>query len=264
MNNLLLGLHELFKSRTLFSQAGALGWHDVRQRYRRTVLGPFWLTISTAILILTMGLVFTHVYNSKAAEYIPFLAVSLILWGFFSTVINEGCELFISSESIIKQLPISLLMYLYRMMWRNVVIFGHNIIILPFIAFIFGIQPNIFILFAIPGLILMILNLSWICIVLAIVCSRYRDLIRIVSSLLQILVYVTPIMWMPSFLPANIQVYLVQSNPLFHIFDIVRSPLLGQVPATLSWIVSLSCCVFGWIFALILFGKYKNKIVFWI
>src|SRR5947208_84479 len=84
-----------------FSFVGMLGWQDVRQRYRRSALGPFWLTISMGVMIGTIGLVFGQIFNSPMKEYLPFLTVGMILWTFISAVLLEGCSGFIAAEGII-------------------------------------------------------------------------------------------------------------------------------------------------------------------
>ena len=91
-----------------FSLIGTLGWQDVRQRYRRSSIGAFWLTISMGVMIGTIGIVFGQIFKSPMNEFLPFLSVGLILWGFISTVITEGCSGFIAGEAVIKQLPIPL------------------------------------------------------------------------------------------------------------------------------------------------------------
>jgi lipopolysaccharide transport system permease protein len=110
----------------------------------------------------------------------------------------------------------------------------------------------------------MITNLGWIALVLGIVCARYRDLPQIVNSVLQILIYLTPIMWMPQSISDGLGFYLVQLNPIFHFFDIVRAPLLGYSPENISWIVSITIALFGWIMTLFFYGRYKQRIVFWL
>jgi len=118
--------------------AGMLGWQDVRQRYRRSALGPFWLTISMGVMIGTIGVVFGSIFHSPMAEFLPFLATGLILWGFLSAVVTEGCMGFIGAEGIIKQLPIPLFVHILRMIWRNMIIFAHNIVILPIVFLAVG------------------------------------------------------------------------------------------------------------------------------
>ena len=246
------------------NQGCALGWHDIKQKYRRAVLGPFWITFSMAILIVTMGLVFNRIYGTKLDEFFPFLAISLILWNFCSSTVTEGCESYTASESLIKQLPLPMYLYLIRMLWRNVIILCHNIIIFPIVFILLNIELNKNLFLCIPGFILLFLNLAWVVTILSTICTRYRDLTRIVVSGLQVIVYLTPIMWMPSFLTGKMHFYLVTLNPIFHIFDVVRAPLLATHPSSLSWIVSLTCALLGWIITVPVYKNNHKKIIFWL
>lgn len=245
-------------------QVGVLGWQDVRQRYRRSALGPFWLTISMAILIATVGLVFSQVYRISTREYLPFLACGIILWGFISTTVSEACQSFIGAEAIIKQLPIPLFVHVLRVLWRNVLILGHNFVIFPIVLIYFSLDINKHIIFVIPGFLLLLINLAWVSLIIGIVCARYRDLPQIINSALQILIFLTPIMWMPNSISERIGFYLVQLNPLYHLLDLVRAPLLRQSPSSASWVVVILMGIIGWLATLYMYARYKNRIVFWL
>ena len=241
-----------------------LGWQDVRQRYRRSALGPFWLTISMGVMIGTIGIVFGQIFKTPMHEFLPFLAAGMILWSFISAVIMEGCSGFIAAESIIKQLPIPLFVHILRMLWRNVLILLHNIVILPlvFIAVGRGIGPEI--LLAVPGFVLLLVNLSWVSLLLGVLCARYRDLPQIVGSALQVVFYLTPIMWMPGHLPQRAGAYLLDLNPVYHLRTVVRDPLLGTVPSATSWLVAGGLGVVGWCLATLMYGRYKRRIAYWL
>ena len=247
-----------------YEQVGVLGWQDVRQRYRRSALGPFWLTVSMAILIGTVGLVFSQVYRVSTREFLPFLACGMILWGFISATVSEACHSFIGAEGIIKQLPIPLFVHVLRVIWRNIIILAHNFVIFPIVLVSFSLGVNESIFFVIPGFILLLINLAWVSLALGIVCARYRDLPQMVSSALQILIFLTPIMWMPNSLSERMGFYLVQLNPLFHLLDVVRAPLLGQSPELVSWAVVTAIAIVGWLGTLQMYARYKNRIVFWL
>lgn len=241
-----------------------LGWHDLRQRYRRSALGPFWLTISMGVMIGTIGIVFGQIFNSPMQDYLPFLASGIILWAYISTVLNEGCVAFIASDAVIKQLNLPFFVHISRMIWRNFLIFSHNIVILP-LVFVTVSKPLSFVaLLSIPGLLLLTINLAWMAFMLAVLCTRYRDLSQIVTSILQVLFYLTPIMWMPQLVPARANLFLLDANPMHHLLDIVRAPILGSYPSMLSWTVAIGLAVIGWIFALIFFGLYKKRIAYWL
>jgi len=237
---------------------------DIRQRYRRSTLGPFWLTISTGVMIACLGLIFGKIFKAPASEFLPFLASGLILWGFIAQVISESTEVFITSEAIIKQLQIPYFCHVLRLVARNVYILFHNLLILPLVYITFSIRPTLDMLLFIPGLILLIINLLWICLTLGVICTRFRDLTQVVNSCLQIAFYVTPIIWMPSLLPARASVMLLDTNPFYHFLEIVRSPLLNQAPSVLNWTVSIVITILGWAFTLSLFNRYRNRVAYWL
>ena len=243
---------------------GILGWQDVRQRYRRSMLGPFWLTISMGVMIGTIGIVFGSLFNVSMTEFLPSLASGIILWGFISSVINEGCASFTASDAIIKQLPIPLFVHVLRMTWRNMIILGHNLLIMPvvFIAVGKAVEPVIFV--SLAGFALLAVNLLWVALILGSVCARYRDLPQIVGSVLQVLFYLTPIMWMPQSLPKAAAVYLLDFNPAYHLLEIVRAPLLGHLPSAVNWGVSGAMAVSGWAVAVLVYGRCRRRIAYWL
>jgi lipopolysaccharide transport system permease protein len=243
---------------------GVLGWQDVRQRYRRSALGPFWITLSMGVMIATIGIVFGQIFKSPLEEFLPFLTIGMVLWSFIAAVVTEGCTGFIAAEGIIKQLPLPLFIHIMRMIWRNFIIFGHNIVIFPLVLLAVGKPLGWVALVSIPGLALLILNLAWIVLLLAILCARYRDLPQIVASVLQVVFYLTPIMWLPKLLPSRAGMYLLDGNPMFHLLEIARAPLLGQLPTSANWIAAAAMAVLGWGFALFVFGRYRRRIAYWL
>lgn len=259
-----IALRDIVAAARRYPLVGMLGWQDVRQRYRRSALGPFWLTISMGVMIGTIGVVFGQIFNAPMTEFLPFLAAGMIMWAFMSSVISEGCTGFISAEGIIKQLPIPLFVHLLRMIWRNVLILGHNLVILPLVFLAVGKPLSLVALLSVPGFFLVAVNLAWVALILAVLCARYRDLPQIVGSILQVVFYLTPIMWMPSLLPQRAALYLLELNPIFHLLEIVRAPLLGQLPSVTNWLVSSVLALIGWGLALAIYGRYKRRIAYWL
>ena len=250
-----------FKEYYLF---GMLGWQDVLQRYRRSSLGPFWITISMGVMIGTIGLVFGAIFKSPMQVFLPFLAVGLIFWNYIISTLMEGCSSFVTYEAIIKQLPIPLIVHVARVIWKNTIILFHNLLILP-VMFLLLLKPlSLQMLLVIPGFILLVLNVSWVSLFFGLVCSRYRDLPQIISSILQIVFYLTPIVWMPSLLPDRYGLALLNLNPIYHLIEVVRAPVLGSNPSTTNWIVSICLMILGWIFTLIFYGRYKSRVAFWV
>lgn len=249
----------------IFGLAGMLGWQDVRQSYRRSALGPFWITIGMAVQILTMGLVFGLIFKAEISEYVPFLATSIIFWGLISTSINDGCNTFIASEAMIKQLNLPHVQYAVRTVWRNLVSAGHNLVILPIVLLCFWRFPGWALAGLIPGLIILVLNVGWVVWLLGMLSARFRDMPPIVASLTTIAFYVTPVMWYPKLIENNELAHvLLGLNPLYHWLQIVRLPILGQWPTLENWGLAIFSACIGWAVTLIVFKRYKNMIAYWV
>ncbi len=237
---------------------------DIKQRYRRSTLGPFWITISTGVIIMALGYVFGNIYKSAFSVFFPFLASGMIFWSFISTTISGSTQVFTGASSLITQLSLPLFVHVLRLIVRNFYILLHNLVILPIVFIIVKASIGFNLLFIIPGFILLVINLMWIALAVGIICTRYRDLTPIVESILRLCFYITPIMWMPSMMKARVGELIMTLNPLLHLIDLVRSPLLNQCPTMLNWSVGLGLAVFGWIATLILFNKYKKRIAYWL
>lgn len=240
------------------------GWQDIRQRYRRSVLGPFWITVSMAVMIAALGIVFGAVLKSPMESYLPFLTIGLIMWTFMSTVVTEGCTAFTSVEGMIRQMPIPFFVYVLRMYWRNTIILGHNLLIYPFVCLILGKSISLTALWAIPGFAVVSLNLLWIAVCCAVFCTRFRDVTQIIGSLVQVAFYISPIIWMPAALPARAANMILEPNPIYHMLAVIRDPILGVTPVMLNWTVTIGMACVGWLFALWLLGRARHRIAYWL
>ena len=237
---------------------------DIRQRYRRSTLGPFWITISTAVMVACIGLIFGRLFKSPMQEFLPFITSGLIIWNFISATISDATTVFVNAEAIIKQLPLPLFLHVIRMVARNCYIFFHNILIYPFVCVFVDKSLTLTGFLVLPGFILLVINLMWLSLLISIVCTRFRDMPQIVLSLLQIAFYVTPIIWMPSSLKGKAGTLILDPNPFYHLIEIVRAPLLNVPPSLLNWIVALSLAIVGWMVTLILYNRYKQRISYWL
>ncbi len=242
-----------------------LGWQDSRQAYRRSAVGPFWLTIGMAVQIVTMGLVFGLIFKTEVAEYLPFLAASIIFWGLISASINDGCLTFISSEAMIKQLNVPHYQYVVRTVWRNLVSAGHNLVILPIVLLVFWRFPGWTLIGLIPGLVILVLNIGWVVWLLGMMSSRFRDMPPIVASVMTIAFYVTPVLWYPKLIENNYLAHLLLGlNPMYHWLQIVRLPIMGQWPTWENWGLALLSAGIGWVITLVAYKKYRNMIAYWV
>jgi ABC-type polysaccharide/polyol phosphate export permease len=242
---------------------GRLGWRENKRRYRRTVFGPFWTTVSLAMFVVALCLVWSNLWHNDPKAYLPFLTSGMLCWVLFSTICNDGCAGFVGSEALIKQVRISYTLLACATVWRNVIVFFHNLSVFVLICIYAGVSITWATLLTVPGLLLLSINGLWVAILLGVVCARYRDVQQLVSNLLQISLFLTPIFWSADQLTGRASM-LADYNPLYHLIAIVRDPLLGQAPAALHWIIVAIMAVLGWAFTIYLMGKFRHRIAYWL
>ncbi|QGQ25186.1 ABC transporter permease [Gimesia benthica] len=239
-----------------------LAWFDIRIRYRRSKIGPFWITISMAIFIIALGVVYSKLFNVPPEEYLPNLAAGYLFWTLIAVVLSESPTIFIENAAYLKDMKINLLIFVFRSLARNTIIFLHNALFIMFVTFYFGIWPTWQTLLVLPGLILVLLNLFWITLFLGIVGARYRDLAPIIQSMVQVLFFVSPITWLPKLVGANS--WVVNYNPIAYFLDLTRSPILNQTPDLNSWMITAGICIAGFAVSILLYAAKRDRIVYWI
>jgi len=239
-----------------------LSLNEMRRRYKRTVLGPAWMTVSLLIFASAMSVVWAGLWNQKVSEFLPFLLSGLVPWTMISGVIGESTGVFLGGEGLIKnqQFPYSVLTY--GVTARNVLIFFHNIVGYLIIALICGVTLSPATLLLVPGLILVIANCSWISLLVATFCLRFRDFQQIVASLLQIAVFVTPIFWNASQIQGK-RAIIVHANVLHHMVELLRRPLLGEMPDLISYLVCTASAILGWWFTFRLYCSKRHRLPYW-
>jgi ABC-2 type transport system permease protein len=247
---------------------GHLAWQDIRQRYRRSVLGPIWITISMAVTAVALGVLYAGLFQNDLSVQLPYILVGFIVWAFISGCISEGSEVFITNEGLIKQLPAPLSVHVYRLVWRQVLFFAHNMIVYAVMFVIFPQPLGWTSLTVFPALVLLAVNGAWVALLLGIVTTRFRDMAPITQSLVQLLFFLTPIVWIYQDLLDNPAVAgrarLVEFNPLLHFIEIVRQPLLGEEQHLRHWIVVLVITVVGWALTFAVVRRFRSRVAYWV
>lgn len=240
----------------------SMGWQDIKQRYRRSMLGPFWLTLSMAIMIGALGFLYGQLFGIELSTYMPFLTLGFIIWGFISSVITEGCSSLIAAEGYIRQVRLPFTLHVLRSVWRNLIMLAHNAVVFVPVIIIFQIWPGWSALLIVPGMVLLIINAVWITLLLGAVCARFRDIAPIAASLVQVAFFLTPIIWMPELLRER--VVFAEANPFYHFVEMLRAPLLGVVPQMQTYNVVIGVTVAGWAVTWLFFRRFRCRLAYWI
>jgi lipopolysaccharide transport system permease protein len=235
---------------------------DIKKRYRRSTLGPIWLTLSSAIQILTISFLSSFLFNSSLQRSLPFVCAGMLFWGMISQMINDGTNLFLSTSSYLIQIKRPLSLFVIQAIWRNMIVLGHNSVIYIVIAIILVVIPGPAILIWPLGFILDLLCLSWMMLFLAVVSVRYRDVPVMIQNILGIVFWFTPLMYFPEQLGQK--QYIVEYNPLTHMIALLRAPLIGSFPTVENWLVALCVAVLGWIATFLFFARFRARVVYWL
>jgi lipopolysaccharide transport system permease protein len=241
-----------------------LGFQEVKQINRRSRLGQWWITLGTATLIGTIGFVFGLIFRVDVQTYLPYLAIGIVLWNYLSGQLSEASFVLIQSEALIKQLTLSPWVYATKVSAKMILLFGHNLLIIPVVLLATGNYPTLAILLLLVAVPVIVLTLNSLGMLIAIVSLRFRDVPPMVGSILNVLFYLTPVMWFADSIKSSLAHFLLGLNPFYHLVQIFRLPLLGELPTPENWLISISMCVVVSITANLVVARNRKRLVFWI
>lgn len=240
----------------------ALGTNDIVSRYRGSILGPFWITLTTAVFVAGIGLVYAKLMHVSLDNYLPWLATGVVVWGFINQSIQESADAFIAASAALRQTSIPLAVFIWRVIWRNLLTLVHQAPVLLGVALVFHYLTRINLPMAVVGVALVVANISWISLCAAIICARFRDVQQILVSVMQLLFFVTPVLWMPT--GERAFRIIATFNPAAHMLNVVRAPLLGMPMSLLSVAVLVALALIGWTFSFLFFALIRRRVVHYI
>jgi ABC-type polysaccharide/polyol phosphate export permease len=213
------------------------------------------------IFVLVMGVIYSRLFSQNVSEYLPFFSAGFLFWTFISSTINESADLFKSNSGFVKQIKLPYNLYIFKLLTRNVIVLVHNLAAYFLVAGYYRINLGWDFFFLIPGFLFLIFNLYWITLFVSLIGARFRDMVPIINTFVQIVFFVTPISWMPKLLENS---KIIRWNPFVYLLDLVRLPLLGGVPPLHTWVVAFCLAIGGFAFSASIFCKVRSHIPFWV
>ncbi len=258
-----MALRDLREAWALRRLCATLAWLDIKLRYRGSMLGPFWLTLSTAVMVAAMGGIYAALFHMNLRQYLPFLALSLVLWGYLSSLVNDGSAGFTAAEGMIRSVRMPFSLYGARIVLRNLIVLAHNLVVIVAVFAIYAIWPGTAGLLAVPGFALWLVDSLALAMMLGALCARFRDIPPIVGNVLQMMFFVTPVIWRPEMVGAGRE-WLLPFNPFYSTLEIVRAPLLGEVPDLATYASALFYALLLVALTWMLFVRVRGRIAFWV
>lgn len=239
--------------------AAQLAWYDVLARYRGSVLGPFWITLSMGAMVLGIGVLYARLFQFPLGEFLPFVAVSIVLWGTISSVINEGCDVFVAAGGILRQTALPMFIFPIRLLLRALINMGHHLIIIVLVLIWHGETSLAGALLSLAGLAIVLTNIAWIGTLVGIISARFRDVPQIVGAVMQFSMFMTPVFWKPTQVGRGH--VLLDVNPFYYMFEVVRAPLLGEAMNARAWPLLAIMALIGWAVTFAVFTGTRRRIV---
>lgn len=240
-----------------------LGWEDVARQYRRSFLGPIWITLNTSIFIVVFGLIGAQLFSTNANEYLPYLCAGHVFFTALTSIMNEGCQTYIQAGPFLKQAPFPKMVFVLRVVWRNLIMLAHNV---PIVFLVLGFTSGLTVIrfgWLLFGLAIFSVFSILMVSILGLVAARFRDVPMIVTSAMQIAFFVTPVMWRPEQLTTRAQ-WSVLLNPLAALLELVRAPLIGLAPSDSAVMLGVATVAMLLLVCCMLYTLARRRIVYWI
>ena len=241
-----------------------LTWQSFRSQYRRTYLGPWWITIQQVIFVAGLSVLFGVLFNRDIKTFIPYVAIGFITFTWMTGMLQGGATSITANSAAIKTSPGPLSIYALKDFASNTIQFAHDIVVIIAVVIIFQVQITWTIALVPIGIAIIAINGIAIGLWLGPVCARYRDVSQLVSSLSRILFFFTPIVWMTTDLDRAQFAAIAGWNPLAYFLDFLRTPLLGGNLSTSLIIGTIAFTIANCLIGLVLFSRTRDRLAYWL
>lgn len=262
MTSAVVALRDLQKSIVCLPLALRLAVDDIETKYRRTVLGPFWIALAQAATIVGFTLVFSGLFRASPPDYALFIAAGLPTWTLISTHLTDMPAALVTVKGYIESYEVPWLTHIWRRSFQYLIIFGHQIITFAVLVVVLRAPVSVEILLVIPGLLIVTVAGVGMGIFLAVLGARYRDLQHAMSMISALLFFMTPVIWRATQLVTNEWIYIF--NPLYYLASVVRDPLLGHAPSAEVWVIACAFAVAFFVIGVVIFSWSRRRLYHWL
>jgi ABC-type polysaccharide/polyol phosphate export permease len=247
---------------SLAQNAIYLAWADTKARYKKSVLGPFWPTLTNLLGVVGLSLVWGSLMNQDMHTFVPQLAIGLVTWQLISGVLMDGPTCFARQAAMIRNVAVPAWFFASRLLARHLINFLHNAAILIGVMLYYEVPVTIETWLFVPGLLMVALNLYWILHMLGLAGARFRDIEHLVSGIVPMLFFISPVIYRADRLPPGLN--LVWLNPFSYMIEAMRAPLLGYSVHPDTWIILLGMLFVGGGFTWLYQIRQGRNLAFWV
>ena len=256
-------LAELFSIRQNVRLLLWRAWMDTKARYKRSILGPYWLTIGTLTFVVGYSVLAGLLFQRPLKEFLGYIAIAVVTWQLISATLVEGSKTFVSNSHEILSFRTSLLSLPIRQVLKGIITFLHGLpVVVLVVAWTDG--PSPWMLLSLVGFAINLAILFPLATAIGIIAARFRDVEQMTQMLIQFMFYMSPILWKTSMLGDGMGRWVAWGNPFYYMLEVVRGPLLGEPPALWVWGVACGLVALSWLVGFGIYARFRQRVPFWV
>ena len=255
-------IHDIITGSKQWRIWSALAWNIIKMEYRRTIIGPIWISIQQAIFIIFLGYIFASIQKENFTSFYVYFATGYTFWLFISSFITSAGNTFMGINGLPNMTRAALSSHIYLQFSSQILLFIHRLIPLIVILIVFHniISINFPLLFC--GFFMLMIFGFWISALLGCLSLRFQDIVPAVTSIIQVMFFVTPIMFQTSRIPGGNS--LSNFNPFYHILVVVRGNIINENVTLYNWIAVLVINIIGIGITLWVMRWARPKLAYWV
>lgn len=264
VGSLAAGMADIGSGLRRYQVWGTLTWHGIRSSYRRTYLGPWWITLQTVVFVAGLSLLFGILLDQGIKTFVPYVAIGYIVFTWMTGMIQSGANAIVKNAPSITSTPGPMSTYILEGFASNTIQFVHDAIVIVAVLVLFQVTVGWSLILVPVALILISANGIAIGLWLGPLVARYRDVGEIVTSIVRVMFFFTPIFWVVNDLTPKQEVAIAGWNPLAYLLEFIRAPLLGEWPGHVAVIGTFALTFLNAAVAVWHFSRVHNRIAYWV
>jgi ABC-type polysaccharide/polyol phosphate export permease len=236
----------------------------VKNQYRRTVIGPWWLTLQTAAYVFGLSILFGAIFHQPLDEFVPYVACGYIGFMLLAGVTRQGADVFVDNASILISTRQPLSVLVFRAVTVEVLQFAHNMVIVGVFIVVGMVPLSPTLLLVVPAILIILLNGVAVGLWLGPTVARFRDVGPFVTSILQVMMFFTPVFWRVDEISSDSRAALLAWNPFAYFLELFREPLLGEFPSALIWTGVAAVTAVNLVLACWVFARTRSRLPYWV
>ena len=246
-----------------YPNARYLAVETMKNQYRRTVLGPWWITVQSGLYTLGLALIFGQIQHTPLRDFLPFVTTGYLFFLLLNGLVGSASRAFVSASSVITSSRQPLTGLVLRDVTVEFLQFGHNAVIL-LLLYVTGLVSPEPTLLLVPVLLLVTaLNAFALTCWLGPLVARYRDVGPAVLSILQVIIFFTPVFYASRGLTGGAAT-LIQINPFGYFVNSFRALVLGDLPPLTDVAVLGGLTVANVVVGALVFANARSRIPYWV